>query len=280
MKFSIRNPKIGRSAVVAIAVAAVLSIGFPALLANGVPGSTNSSTEGSSLEQNETMPNFFQGQVFQSEYEQGFFVGSPSPSPIPSGQGPTLLGVAPTVFPGLSGDTNPFFVLVPAWGCAGAGGGVSCGLLNALAPAYNATFALSGMETCLPATIQTCWDHPSTIGIPNALLGGGSGFTMEPLPGHDHLIASLENFQDVWWNITVVLVFNQAAWPNPAGTHGITSVTNLTAGPVSSGGFVTESLVQAVLDGDVLNPAVLGLSGLGVVTNTFLNFANLPPGAT
>jgi hypothetical protein len=257
-----------RNAAVALAIGLVMVTGLWTASALAATGSQNAATESATLEQNETMPNFFAGGVVQSEYEQGFFVGSPAPSNIPSGQGPTLLGVAPTLFPGLPTDINPFYVLVPAWGCAGSGGGIACGLVNALEPSYNATFALSGQETCLPATIQTCWDHPSTIGVPNSLLGGSSGFTMVPLPGHDHLIASLENHLDVWWNIMVVLVFNQNAWPSQDAAHGITSVANLTAQPVVSGGFVTESLVQAELNGDVFGP---------VVTNTFLNFANLPP---
>jgi hypothetical protein len=271
MEIKNKIPKRGLSIALSIAVAAVLVIGFVAVMASASTSASNSATESPSLEQNETMPNFIGGGIVQSEYEQGFFVGSPAPSNIASGQGPTLLGVAPTVFPGLPGDINLFFVLVPAWGCASSGGGLSCGLVGALAPAYDTTFALSGNETCLPATIQTCWDHPSTIGVPNALLGGGSGFTFVPLPGHDHLIASLEHNQDVWWDIMVVLVFNQAAWPSQSASHGITSVDNLTASPVTSGGFVTESLTQAELDGDVFGP---------VVTNTFLNFANLAPGQT
>ncbi|HKS59922.1 MAG TPA: hypothetical protein VJS68_04000 [Thermoplasmata archaeon] len=264
-----QNPNDSRPVAIAIVVSTVLVMGFVAAFAAAGPGPGPNANESMSLEQNETMPNFFQGHVIQSEYEQGFFVGSPSPSGFPSGQGQTLLGVAPTVFPGMPGDINLFFVLVPAWGCANSGGGISCGLVSALAPAYDPAFAAN--ETCLPATIQTCWDHPSTIGVPNSLLGGGSGFTVVPLPGHDHLIASLEKFQDVWWDIMVVLVFNQAAWPDAAGSHGITSVSNLTATPVTSGGFVTESLTQAELDGDVFGP---------VVTNTFLDFANLPPGNT
>lgn len=260
------GPLRGHGVTVALVVGLVLAIGLWTATSLTAGLSMNAATESATLEQNETMPNFFAGGVVQSEYEQGFFVGSPAPSNIASGQGPTLLGVAPTVFPGLPTDVNPFYVLVPAWGCAGSGGGIACGLVGALAPAYNSTFALSGQETCLPATIQTCWDHPSTIGVPNSLLGGGSGFTMVPLPGHDHLIASLEHHLDVWWNIMVVLVFNQSAWPSQDAAHGITTVANLTAQPVVSGGFVTESLVQAELDGDVFGP---------VVTNTFLNFANL-----
>lgn len=264
MKNRMRISRRGRTIAAAIAVSAVLVLGLGVLVASARP--PNPTSESPTLEQNETMPNFIHGHVVQSEYEQGFFVGSPSPSQFPSGQGPTLLGVAPTVFPGLPGDVNFFAVLVPAWGCAASGGGISCGLVKALAPAYDPGFAAN--ETCLPATIQTCWDHPSTIGVPNSLLGGGPGFTSVPLPGHDHLIASFEKFQDVWWDISVVLVFNQAAWPDAAASHGITSVDNLTAAPVSSGGFVTESLTQAGLDGDVFGP---------VVTNTFLNFANLHP---
>jgi hypothetical protein len=272
METTNRIPNRGRGVALSIVISTVLVLGFFALLASASTTASNSSTESAAQEQNETMPNFISGHVVQSEYEQGFFVGSPAPSNIPSGQGPTLLTVAPTVFPGVAGDINLFFVLVPAWGCASSGGGISCGLVNALAPAYDPTFALSGQETCLPATIQTCWDHPSTIGVPNSLLGTGtSGFTSVPLPGHDHLIASLENNQDVWWDIMVVLVFNQAAWPSQSASHGITSVDNLTASPVTSGGFVTESLTQAELDGDVFGP---------VVTNTFLNFANLASGQT
>jgi hypothetical protein len=54
-----------------------------------------------------------------------------------------------------------------------------------------------------------------------------------------------------------------------SASHGITSVTNLTAHPVHDDGFVTESLKQAVLDGDALAP---------ITTNAFLNFANLQHG--
>ncbi|HZY69647.1 MAG TPA: hypothetical protein VFF67_01545 [Thermoplasmata archaeon] len=267
-----KTPQKSLLAGIAVVISAVLVLAFVAVLTSASKGGQGAAKdEGPQLEQNETMPNFFSGSVVQSEYEQGFFIGSPAPSPFPSGQGSALLGVAPTFFPSASSasDVNPFFVLVPAWGCAGSGGGISCGLVSALGPAYNASFAAN--ETCLPATIQVCWDHPATIGVPNSLLGGGSGFTTVPLPGHDHLIASLESFQDVWWNIMVVLVFNQAAWPSASASHGITSVANLTSAPVTSGGFVTESLAQAELNGDVYGP---------VVTNAFLNFANLPGNAT
>ena len=265
-----KKPRLATILVVGVVVAGLALVGLPTVLALASHGTNDGATDEShAQEQNETMPNFFHGGVVQSEYEQGFFVGSPAPSQFPSGQGPTLLGVAPTVFPSRAAptDINPFYVLVPSWGCAGSGGGISCGLVKALGPAYNASFAAN--ETCLPATIQTCWDHPSTIGVPNSLLGGGSGYTIVPLPGHDHLIASLENNLDVWWNIMVVLVFNEKAWPAGDASHGITSVTNLTAAPTTSGHgkFVSESLMQAELNGDVFGP---------VVTNCFLNFANLP----
>jgi hypothetical protein len=271
MKRTYRNLTTSKYIAAGLAVITVVAFGSWTALALAGSNSKNAMIESGSVEQNETMPNFYNGGVVQSEYEQGYFVGSPAPTNIPSGQGPTLLGVAPTVFPGQPTDVNPFFVLVPAWGCANAGGGIACGLVSALEPAYNESFALSGQETCLPASIQTCWDHPSTIGVPNSLLGGGTGFSTVPLPGHDHLIADLEHFQDVWWNIMVVLVFNESAWPSQSASHGITSVANLTAQPVVSGGFVTESLTQAELNGDVFGP---------VVTNTYLNFANLPGNST
>jgi hypothetical protein len=264
-----RIPNAGRPIAAAIVVSTILVVGFLTAIAAGGRGPATTAKESNSLEQNETMPNFYEGQVVQSEYENGFFVGSPSPSNFPSGQGQTLLGVAPTVLPTTPDKIEDFYVLVPSWGCATSGGGISCGLVSALAPAYAAAFAAN--ETCLPATIQTCWDHPSSIGVPNSLLGGTTGFTVVPLPGHDHLIETLESFQDVWWNIMVVLVFNQTAWPDAAATHGITSVTNLTTSPVTSGGFVTESLTQAELNGDVFGP---------VITNTFLDFANLANGQT
>ena len=271
MKF--RNRISNRGLVVAFALfaAAFFVVGVMGAQALVDSNAVIAAAETASLENNETMPNFFAGTVVQSEYEQGFFVGTPvsPPGGFPSGQAPPQLGVAPTVFPQDPTDIPNFYVLVPAWGCDDLGGGFSCGFVKALTPAYAVSFA--PQEICPPATIQTCWDHPSTIGVPNALLGGTTGFTTFPLPGHDHLIETLASFHDVWWKIIVVPVFNEQAWPNLAGTHGITSSHNLTANPVHSGGFVTESLDQAELDGDVFGE---------VVTNTFLNFANLHPGQT
>jgi hypothetical protein len=210
--------------------------------------------ESRALQQNETMLNFYRGHVVKSEYEQGYFVGSYPNFPE--------LGVNPTIYPAPVYQIDTLYVLVPAWGCANDGGGLSCGLVNALAPAYNASFA--SQEQCAPATVEVCFDHPATIGVPNTLLGGGSGFTFVPLPGHDHLVASLDGHLNIWWQVLVVLVFNQNAWPGQMGPTGITSVQNMTAHPVvNSNGAVTESLTQALLDGDAYGP---------VVTNVFLDF--------
>jgi hypothetical protein len=96
---------------------------------------------------------------------------------------------------------------------------------------------------CAPATMATCWDHPSTIIVP--------GLGNVPLPGHDHLIGTAAGFNDAWWNLKIVLVLNQSYWPNlnGVGANAITSIAALDTAQNASAAS-----------------AVLG-------TNDFLNFA-------
>lgn len=54
-----------------------------------------------------------------------------------------------------------------------------------------------------------------------------------PLPNHDHLLSNktIDQSQE-WWQVIVVLVEDPKAWPNAAGTTGITSVAKLRAAQV------------------------------------------------
>jgi hypothetical protein len=134
-----------------------------------------------------------------------------------------------------------FYVLIPWWGPSA----------TPYAPAYN----LSTPVMCAPATVQVCFDHPGTVLVP--CLG------VVPTPGHDHLLDGVHGFKDIWWKVTIVLVFHQSAWPGINGMQGITSDHNMT-NPAP----FTESLDQAELNGDAAE----------TTSNFFLDFAVLPIG--
>jgi hypothetical protein len=100
---------------------------------------------------------------------------------------------------------DPVWVLVPWWGPSSA----------PYAPAYDpAAYGIT--LQCAPATVTVCYDHPSSVWVP--------GLGTVPLPGHDHLINTAANSRNEWWDVVVVLVLNSSAFPNAAGTTGITSV--------------------------------------------------------
>jgi hypothetical protein len=185
----------------ALAVAAVVAVVFGPTLAGASIASGGPAPESNALEQNETMPTFYDGHVVGTEYEQGFFLGTTGGTP--------RLGVSPTIVP----TTNPkaideMYVIVPDFGPAS----------NPLAPAFHpAAFGIS--VQCLPATQQVCFDHPANISVP------GKGVI--PLPAHDHVIPSQDNFQDIWWPVIVVFVTDRAAWPSADGSSGINSVAAL-----------------------------------------------------
>jgi hypothetical protein len=180
------------------------------------------------------MPTFFGGAVYNSYYEQGYFVGNVTPHNSTFGGEPLLglpaAGVGPSRLPASASNIADLYVLVPWWGPSA----------TPYAPAYNPA-AYGIREQCAPASISICWDHPATINVP--------GLGIVPLPGHDHLVGTLAGHVDIWWNVVVVLVLDPSVWPNLAGTHGITS---------------TALLHDA--EGD-------GLTSSEIPTNVFLNFA-------
>jgi len=186
------------------------------------------------LSQSQMMPTFFRGDVYNSYYDQGYFVGNLSAPNATFGGEPLLgapeTGTAATVLPAHADNIAPLYVLVPWWGPTA----------TPYAPAYNP--AAYGIQVqCAPATVSICWDHPATIFVP--------GLGVVPLPGHDHLVGTLANHADIWWNVVVVLVLDPSAWPNLAGTVGITSVAQLDAAQTN------------------------GEASAGLPTNVFLNFA-------
>jgi len=160
------------------------------------------------------MPVFYNGKVYPSFYEQGYFTGgnvtynsSYGTQPL---QAAPELGVGPTSWPANPRTIEPFYVLVPWWGPASA----------PYDPAYNPS-AYGIQMNCAPASIAVCWDHPATINVP--------GLGIVPLPGHDHLVGTLAGGRDIWWNVVVVLVLNQSAWPALDGSSGIASTADLAA---------------------------------------------------
>jgi hypothetical protein len=163
---------------------------------------------------NEQMPVFYGGHVYQSFYEQGYFTGGNVTYNSSYGMQPLLaapeLGAGPTTWPANPSTIQPFYVLVPWWGPSSA----------PYDPAYDP--AAYGIQmNCAPASIAVCWDHPATIDVP--------GLGVVPLPGHDHLVGTLAGGHDIWWNVVVVLVLNQSAWPALDGTGGISSMADLAA---------------------------------------------------
>jgi hypothetical protein len=80
----------------------------------------------------------------------------------------------------------------------------------------------------------TCTMHPlqTNLGplvVSLGLLPKGSNLYV-PLVNHDHLLADSDISQArEWWKIIVVLVEDPKAWPNAAGTTGITSIAKLKA---------------------------------------------------
>jgi hypothetical protein len=160
------------------------------------------------------MPVFYNGHVVPSFYENGYFTGSNVSYNSSYGSQPLLampeLGTAPTTFPAAKASIEPFYVLVPWWGPASA----------PYAPSYDPS-AYGITEHCAPANIAVCWDHPATINVP--------GLGVVPLPGHDHLVGTVAGHQDIWWNVVVVLVLNQTAWPAANASSGIVSTADLAA---------------------------------------------------
>jgi hypothetical protein len=191
----------------------------------------------------ESMPAFLNGSIVNTVYLQGNFVGTVNASNSTFGMEPMVaqaaVGVTPTVYPTARTHVPVFTVLVPWWGPASA----------PYAPAYHPV-AYGIQEMCAPATVAVCWDHPATINVP--------GLGTVPLPGHDHLIGTAAGNLDTWWNLKVVLVYNESYWPGLNGTFGsnsITSIADLTV--AQTAGAVSASLIT----NDFLNFAVASVTG-------------------
>jgi hypothetical protein len=193
------------------------------------------------LNESEQMPAFLNGSIVNTIYLQGNFVGTVGPNNATFGMEPMVgqaaIGVTPNVYPTARSAIQDFTVIVPWWGPAS----------HPYAPAYNPK-AYGIQVMCAPATKAICWDHPATISVP--------GLGVVPLPGHDHLIGTAAGNQDSWWNLKVVLVYNQIYWPNLGGIHRSQPITSFA------------KLAQAQAAGAA--SAVLG-------TNDFLNFAVASP---
>jgi hypothetical protein len=225
----------GLLATLAIAVLLALPNAGAAVTPN-VPQSTPQPAPHQLLNRAEQMPAFLNGSIVNTIYLQGNFVGTIHRANSTFGMEPMVglpaIGVTPTVYPTTASNINPFIAMVPWWGPSSA----------PYAPAYNpGTYGIR--EMCAPATLATCWDHPSTIIVP--------GLGNVPLPGHDHLIGTAAGHNDAWWNLEIVLVLNSSYWPNlnGFGAHAITSIASL-------------GVAQAA-----------GAASATLGTNDFLNFA-------
>jgi hypothetical protein len=182
-----------------------------AILKNGQ--SNGGSPDSPTLAAVETMPVFFGGTTHTQSLEQTYWTGSSAKFQPTYGMEPLMpyaeVGTPPFFVP-TTGAIGTFYSLVPWFGPAGA----------PFEPAYNpAKYGIQLM--CAPANITLCWDHPETIFEP--------GIGTVPLPGHDHLVGTLANHVLIWWNLKVVLVYNQSYWPPLDGSSGISSVAALEA---------------------------------------------------
>jgi hypothetical protein len=207
------------------------------------------------LSQSEQMPAFLNGSIVNTIYLQGNFVGTVGAPNSTFGMEPMVgqaaIGVTPNVYPTNPSTIPAFTVLVPWWGNASA----------PYAPAYDpAAYHIRTM--CAPATIAVCWDHPATIDVP--------GLGVVPLPGHDHLIGTTANYQDTWWNLKVVLVFNESYWPGLMGTHRLHGITSIAALHVAQSVGATSATLGT---NDFLNFAVANSAGGYNATEPRASFA-------
>lgn len=82
----------------------------------------------------------------------------------------------------------------------------------------------------------TCTMHASSVDLSTTLFALGQAGIIKPpppqpsmpifvpTPNHSHVIDnSRVNAQPIWWEVRPVLVFDEADWPAPDGTSGITS---------------------------------------------------------
>lgn len=156
-----------------------------------------------------------------------------------------VVGEQPTIDP--HGDpiqgTEPLFVIVPFFDADGDGQA-----FGGLGPTLNALFGFvpDAFDSTPGVPVQcpepgppltqhtgdpgTCTMHPTTVDLGPVLdqLGLVSPKTVVkvPTPNHSHIIDGA-NFGAIWWQVRVVLVFDQSVWPNVGGTTGLNSVADL-----------------------------------------------------
>jgi hypothetical protein len=82
----------------------------------------------------------------------------------------------------------------------------------------------------------TCTMHASSVDL-SVLLAGMPGVPnppkgpiFVPTPNHDHIVDnSRVNAQPIWWEVRPVLIMDSRDWPNPDGSAGITSSSQMDA---------------------------------------------------
>jgi hypothetical protein len=159
-------------------------------------------------------------------------------------------------------DTEPVYVIVPFFDADNDGeaaGGLAPTLQSLFGVVPDAFDPTPGVPVQCPepgkdltqhtGDFGTCSMHPNQIDLGSVLndLGLIPDDTVlnVPLVNHSHVIDG-KNFNSIWWRIEVVLVTDPKAWPDVAGTKGITSVRAMeraiargrAIGPVDSNFFL------------------------------------------
>jgi hypothetical protein len=137
------------------------------------------------------------------------------------------------------GKTDPLYVLVPFFETNKKTGAFTPGLGKALKKLFgfvpDAFKPDPGVPVQCPAPKDkpgTCTMHPLQTDLGPLLTALGllpkDTNLYVPLVNHDHLLNDKTIVQTPeWWQVIVVLVSDPKAWPNAAGTTGITSIAKL-----------------------------------------------------
>jgi hypothetical protein len=155
------------------------------------------------------------------------------------------VGIDPNGKP--AGKTEPLYVIVPFFDAdhdGEAAAGLAPTLKNVFGFVPDAFDPTPGVPVQCPepggdlsqikGEFGTCTMHPNTLDYGAVLhavrpdLFPKVSNVKLPTVNHSHVIDGT-NFGSIWWRIKVVLVTDQAAWPDVNGTHGITSVKALRA---------------------------------------------------
>ncbi len=157
----------------------------------------------------------------------------------------TKVGLDPSGAP--IGETEDLFVIVPFFDAdhdGEAAGGLGPTLSNIFGFVPDAFDPTPGVPVQCPepggplsqqkGAFGTCTMHPTQIDYAQLLsevrpdLFAGLKNLDLPLVNHSHIIEG-KNFNPVWWHLKVVLVTDQASWPDVNATTGIRSVADITA---------------------------------------------------